>query len=70
MDSRQFREEAHRLVDWMADYLEHIREYPVKSQVAPGDIYKQLPDNAPESGEAFGRIFEDFQKIIIPGMTQ
>ena len=69
MDSKAFREEAHRLVDWMADYFEQIDGYPVKSQVQPGDIYRQLPPQAPQKGEAFKAIFQDFQKIILPGIT-
>jgi len=69
MDSKAFREEAHRLVDWMADYFEQIDGYPVKSQVQPGDIYRRLPPQAPQKGEAFEAIFQDFQKIILPGIT-
>lgn len=69
MDSKAFREEAHRLVDWMADYFEQIDGYPVKSQVQPGDIYRQLPPQVPQEGEAFEAIFQDFQKIILPGIT-
>ena len=69
MDLIQFRENAHRLVDWMADYLENIRELDVKSQAEPGQIIGQLPTEPPESGEGFDTIFEDFNKIIVPGMT-
>ena len=69
MDLKDFRRHAHELVDWMADYLEHIEDYPVKSQVRPKDILKQLPEAAPESGEVFEQIFADFQQIILPGIT-
>lgn len=69
MDNSEFRAHAHQLVDWMADYLENIRDYPVKSQVGPGDIYRQLPTSAPAEGEAFETIFGDFERIIMPGMT-
>ena len=69
IDNKSFREEAHRLVDWMADYLDNIAEYPVKSQVHPGEILSQLPETAPSQGEAFSNIFEDFKNIILPGMT-
>ena len=43
MESSEFRKQAHELVDWIADYYDQIRDYPVKSQAAPGDILKQLP---------------------------
>ncbi len=42
---------------------------PVKSQVKPGDILKQIPDNPPDEGESMDEIFRDFQQIILPGMT-
>jgi aromatic-L-amino-acid decarboxylase len=69
MDSKQFRNYAHQLVDWMADYLENVERMPVKAQCAPGDIYRQLPEEAPAVGEDMDSIFQDFQKIILPGMT-
>jgi aromatic-L-amino-acid decarboxylase len=69
MEFDEFRKFAHELVDWMADYMENVRKYPVKSQVEPGDILNQLPESAPLKGESFDKIFEDFQNIIVPGMT-
>lgn len=65
----EFREWGHKMVDWISDYYENIEEYPVKSQVAPGDIFKQIPDSAPASGESMDEIWNDFQKIILPGIT-
>ncbi len=69
MNSEQFRKYGHEMVDWMADYLENIREYPVRSQAKPGEIFKQLPDAPPAQGEPYEQIFADFQQIILPGMT-
>jgi len=69
MDKKAFRQHAHELVDWMADYLENVDQYPPKSQVAPGDILKQLPPSPPNQGEAFKQIMADFEQVIIPGMT-
>ncbi|MDZ4714170.1 MAG: pyridoxal-dependent decarboxylase [Cytophagales bacterium] len=69
MENTEFRAQAHRLVDWMADYLGSIKEYPVKPSIQPGDIKKQLPTAAPSSGESFDDIFKDFKDIIVPGMT-
>lgn len=69
LDNKSFREEAHKLVDWMADYMESVTENPVKSQVKPGEIINQLPAMAPTKGESFSAVFEDFKKIIIPGIT-
>ena len=69
MDHNEFRKYAHKVVDWMADYLETVEKYPVKSQVKPKDIIKKLPLNAPIKGENFEKIFADFEEIILPGIT-
>ena len=69
MDQQEFRQRAHEVVDWMADYLESIEEYPVKSQVAPGEIYDRLPERPPHAPESFDDIFADFRDIIMPGIT-
>jgi len=69
MDAATFRREAYRVVDWLADYLEQPERYPVLSSVAPGAITSQLPDHAPQHGESFDRIFTDFERVIVPGLT-
>ncbi|MEQ8712600.1 MAG: pyridoxal-dependent decarboxylase [Cyclobacteriaceae bacterium] len=69
IDKEEFKKRAYELVDWMADYMENVEEYPVKSTVAPGEIKAQLPQQPPATGESFDAIWNDFQKIIMPGMT-
>lgn len=69
MDPEEFRRYAHRVTDWIADYLAHSSEYPVLAHVTPGAIASALPDNAPASGESFDRILADFEQIILPGIT-
>ena len=69
MDTQAFRKNAHELVDWMADYFESVEEYPVMSQVKPGDILKQIPSEAPKQAESFSQMMKDFNEIIMPGIT-
>ena len=69
MDSNTFRQYAHQFVDWMADYMDGVEHYPVKSQVQPGDIYRQIPTEMPKGGESMDTIFQDFQDKILPGIT-
>jgi len=69
MDIYEFRNYAHELVDWISDYFENIEQYPVKSDVKPSQVIRQLPLSPPEDGEAFDFIFKDFQNIILPGIT-
>lgn len=68
-DSEKFREYAHQFVDWMADYMNNVEEYPVKAQVNPKDIYNQIENKIPDEGESIDNIFKDFKDIIIPGIT-
>jgi aromatic-L-amino-acid decarboxylase len=69
MDPEAFRKEAHRIADWIADYIAAPDRYPVLSRVRPGDIRRALPASAPERGESFDAIFSDFERIILPGIT-
>ncbi len=69
MDKEEFKKWGHQLVDWMADYMENVDQYPVKAQTKPGDILNQLPIHAPAAGEAFNAIWKDFERIMLPGIT-
>ena len=69
MSADEFRRHGYALIDWLAHYQETASQYPVLSQVQPGEIRSQLPDEMPEHGERFGEIMADFQRIIIPGIT-
>src|SRR5260221_8782063 len=66
---KDFRLQAHRVADWIADYLENPERFPVLSRVRPGEIRDALPASAPEHGEEFDAIFSDFERIILPGVT-
>jgi aromatic-L-amino-acid decarboxylase len=69
MDAEAFRREGHRLVEWIASYLEHPERYPVLSRAKPGEVRSALPDHAPELGEPFDAILDDFERVIVPGIT-
>lgn len=69
MDPNEFRKQAHLMVDWMADYMENVEDYLVKSQVAPRAIYNEINPNIPQQGEEMAAIFNDFKEIILPGIT-
>ena len=69
MDPEAFRREAHRLADWIANYLAGSGQYPVLAQVRPGEIAGALPRQAPAAGEPFDAIFADFERIVLPGIT-
>ena len=69
MKIEDFQKHSHDLVDWMFKYLKEIEKYPIKPNIEPGEIYKSLPSNPPKSGESFEKIFDDFNRKIIPGIT-
>jgi len=69
MNTSEFRQHGHELIDWIADYLDHADQYPVMARTKPGDIGNLIPDQAPEEGEPMDRIMADFQRDILPGIT-
>jgi aromatic-L-amino-acid decarboxylase len=69
MELDVFRKQAHQMVDWMADYLENVSQYPVSPDLVPGQIKASIPTRAPEQTESFEQIFADFEQAILPGMT-
>lgn len=69
MDPAEFRRSGHALVEWIAEYLSGSERYPVLSRITPGTVRDALPDAAPESGEPFERIFDDFERVLVPALT-
>src|SRR6266849_2520850 len=69
MEPEAFRAYAHEVVDWIADYLTNVESYPVLAHTAPGDIRRALPVQAPAQPESMGSILEDFERVILPGIT-
>lgn len=69
MNPEEFRRYGREVVDWIASYLEHTEKYPVQSPVQPGQIRAQLPSAPPQDGESFDAILQDFQRVILPGIT-
>ncbi|CAG9573376.1 unnamed protein product [Danaus chrysippus] len=69
MDHKEFRVKAKELVDYMADYLENIRDHKVYPGVQPGYLHKRLPDHAPETPEKWDDIFKDVEDHIMPGIV-
>ena len=53
----------------MADYMENIETYPVKSQVQPREIISKLEDRPPEMPESFEEVMKDFNSKVMPGIT-
>src|SRR5205814_6588981 len=56
-------------IDWIADYFEHIEDFPVLAQIEPGDLKAQLPAAPPQHGESMDAIVADVDRLIVPALT-
>ena len=66
---KAFKALAFRAVEWIADYYRDIESFPVRSQVQPGEIYRQLPDQFPAQAVKDDDVFKILNDVIIPGLT-
>jgi aromatic-L-amino-acid decarboxylase len=64
-----FRADAAAASEWVARYLEGVRELPVLSQVEPGQIKAALPAAPPDRPEPFAAVLRDLDEILLPGIT-
>ncbi len=64
-----FREDGALAVEWVASYLERVRELPVLSQVEPGAIRAGLPTSPPDDPESFADVLADVDRVLMPGLT-
>jgi len=69
MTPDEFRRRGREVVDWIADYMERLEDFPVQSQVKPGEVYDALPEEPPEKGEPFETVVRDLDEIVMPGIT-
>ncbi|XP_017839387.1 histidine decarboxylase isoform X3 [Drosophila busckii] len=69
MDFKEYRQRGKEMVDYIADYLENIRERRVFPDVSPGYMQQLLPESAPVEGEPWPKIFGDVERIIMSGVT-
>ena len=67
--SDEFRRAGHDAIDWIADYLERVDSFPVQSDIPPGAVRAQLPEHPPTDPEPWPVIFDDLDRIVLPGIT-
>jgi len=66
---KDFRTWATRASQWGAEYRASLRDRPVRPDLRPGDIAREITGAPPEAAEDFATIFADFERVIAPGMT-
>ena len=68
MDAEQFRRCGKEMIDFVADYLENIRDRRALPDVNPGYLIEQMPEEAPDKPEQWEDVFGDIEKLIMPGV--
>ena len=58
----EFREFGKAMIDYVADYLENIRDRPVLPSVKPGYLQQLVPEEAPEEPEKWQVILSPLQR--------
>ncbi|XP_050089065.1 histidine decarboxylase isoform X2 [Anopheles aquasalis] len=69
MDFDEYRKRGKEMVDYIADYLQNIRDRRVFPDVRPGYMRTMVPESAPLDGEQWESIFGDIERVIMPGVT-
>jgi aromatic-L-amino-acid decarboxylase len=64
-----FREDGAATLDWVASYLDGLRDRSVLSRVEPGQIRAALPDEPPDGPEPFSAVLADLDAVLAPGLT-
>src|SRR5437763_15911735 len=68
-NSSEFRAAGHRLIDWVADFLDHPDDYPVLANVKPGEVEKQFAPQAADEGKPYDALIAEFESKIVPGIS-
>jgi hypothetical protein len=69
MDSEQFGQAGRQMIDYVIDYLENIRDRRVFPTVKPGFMRELIPAEAPEKPESWDAVFQDIERVIMPGVS-
>jgi aromatic-L-amino-acid decarboxylase len=69
LDERAMKEGGERALRWIEEYLATPRRHRVLPDVQPGDVRRRLPGSPPAKPEAMDAILDDFESVIVPGLT-
>lgn len=64
-----FKDFAKEMTDYVANYLENIRDRRVVPEVQPGYLRPLIPDAAPTKPENWQAVMADVERVIMPGVT-
>uniref|UniRef100_A0A673BKI1 Histidine decarboxylase n=1 Tax=Sphaeramia orbicularis TaxID=375764 RepID=A0A673BKI1_9TELE len=69
MQAEEYNRRGKQLVDYITQYLGSVRDRRVIPDVKPGYMKDLIPDCAPAEPEDWDHIWDDVEKVIMPGMV-
>ncbi len=69
MDAKEFRDVGHRVVDFLAAYLEHIEEKPVFPDVEPQTVNALFAEPLPEDPSSAEDVLNELETKLVPYCT-
>jgi aromatic-L-amino-acid decarboxylase len=67
MDSREFKDAGHRLIDWIAEYLDTIEARPLfPPHAEPRAVEALFDEPVPQEGRPLGDLLGDLEERLIP----
>jgi aromatic-L-amino-acid/L-tryptophan decarboxylase len=69
MDTKEFREVGHRVVDFLAEYLDQIEEKRVFPDVAPRAVNELFAESLPQEPSSAERILNELEDKLFPYCT-
>src|SRR5215468_9594684 len=69
MNAREFRDVGHRVVDLLAEYLDHIEEKRVFPDAKPRTINRLFHEPLPQEPSALGNVLAEIEDKLLPYCT-
>ena len=69
MSNEEFEKLGFEFIKWINNYFNSIENYPVLSQVKPGEIKSKFPADPPVNSENFYNILNEIDNKILDGIT-
>ncbi len=69
MNPEEFRKLGHRVVDLLAEYLEHIEEKPVFPNVEPSKLTQLFAEPLPQDPSSPEKVLEELEEKLLPYCT-
>ena len=70
MDTREFRDAGHRLVDVLADFLDTAEDRPLFPHVEPGALTRLFDEPLPQEPTSMEAVIDAVETKVLPNATQ